>query len=110
MQDSKNFRPPLIVDPDGEFLKTVSTPTNDLKFVFLKADSGKDAQLIIADHELQISAVFINLDVKNPPGVSVIRAVHQHRPGTPVYVIYNTTLPYDEKDLKLLGVQKAIQK
>jgi putative nucleotidyltransferase with HDIG domain len=100
----------LIIDPDKDFLKTVILPQGESKIVPLTANNGKDAQLLIADHTKEISAVFVNPSISKPGGISVIRCAHLHRPALPVYLIYDGQLPYDEKDLRLLGIQKALAK
>ncbi len=100
---------PLIVDPDEVFLDSL-IKTNTQGPPPLIASSGKAAQLAIADLSQKISGVLINPAISNPSGISVIRSTHLHRPSIPVFLIYDNKLPFNDKELRRLGVKKSIQK
>lgn len=110
MEQKKNLRTLLIADSDKEFLEKIKVDPNAQKIPPILAHTGKMAQLSIADVNVPLLGVFVNTSITQPSGVSVIRAARQHRPATPVFVIYDKNPPLSEKELKELGVQKAVAK
>jgi response regulator RpfG family c-di-GMP phosphodiesterase len=110
MSLSGQTKPPLIIDPDKDFLKQLADTRDPSKPAPITKNTGKDGQLLIANLNQELSAIFVNPAVLNPGGISVIRSAHQHRPSLPVYVIYDQQPPFSAQELKQLGIQKAIQK
>lgn len=110
MSEVKKHRTLLIADPDKDFLATIKADPNAQMAPPVLAHNGKLAQLNLADLTQPLIGVFVNAAITQPNGVSVIRAVHLHRPATPVYVIYDRNPPFDEKELHSLGIQKALLK
>lgn len=110
MLHPKKQRSTLIVDPDPKFLEALRADPKASQFPPLLSTNGKDAQLKLADPKNLFAGVFVNPTVAGPSGISVIRFCHQHRPATPIFVIYDSNSPFSEDDLIRLPVQKAIPK
>lgn len=110
MPEKIKSRVPLIVDPDLTFLESIRNDPLQKNAPSIFANTGKEAQLIIATGAHKFSGIFINPDITRPGGISVIRCAHQHQPTTPVFLIYDNTLNLSEDEMKQLGVQKALPK
>jgi response regulator RpfG family c-di-GMP phosphodiesterase len=100
----------LVVDPDPEFHDMVRKDPRSQNVPPLLAKTGRDAQLLLADSSRLFVAVVINPATRDPGGISVIRAAHQHRPATPIYVIHEGEPPFAEPELRRLGVQRSLKK
>lgn len=110
MLELKKPRPPLIVDPDTQFINKIREEAKTQPIPAVFADRGKDAQLLIANQKNSFSGIFVNPNITNPHGFSVIRFAHFYRPALPIYLIYDDKLPIPEEELKKLAVQKSIKK
>lgn len=110
----QNQRTVLIVDPDISFLGSLQSDPKASHIPPLVARTGKDAQLIIADKNKAFGAIFVNLCVTTPGdgpgGISVIRFAHQHRPATPIFVIYDGSPTLTPEELKHLAIHRAMAK
>ena len=98
----------LIVDPDRKFVDGIYQDPRSQQFPPIIAQTGKDAQLALADVKQLFTGVFVNLAVENPHGLSVIRFCHQHRPATPLFLLHEAgpppLEPYILKQLPILGL------
>lgn len=104
------MRLPLIVDPDPAFLESMKPESYAAISQPKLAATGKEAQAILADSKIRISAVFVNPAISKPGGISVIRCAHLHRPTLPVFVIHEGSPPFNETEMKGLGIREMIQK
>lgn len=110
MHENKGPRPPLISDPDDWFLHAIQTDPGTSKLAPVTAKTGAEAQLLLANPDKSFSAIFVNPALVAPSGISVIRFAHLHHPALPIYVIHDQECPWNEKELKRMGVKKAYQK
>lgn len=102
-------RTPLIVDPNIQFLDTMKADSKSFGEP-RTASTGRDAQRMLADLKIRISAVFVNPTVVDPSGISVIRCAHLHRPTVPVFILYDDKEPFTEAEARGLGVREMIKK
>src|SRR4051812_47276903 len=102
--------PPLIVDPDVDFLNALRSEKTSWQVVPMTSSTGREAQLLISDANTSYCGIFINPKVTQPSGISVIRCARLNKPTTPVYVLNDNLPSIDEKELKQLGIAKSIQK
>lgn len=110
MAGTKQLIAPLIVESDPAAIEAFTQDPTAKKLPPLVASSGKDAQLILADYNRSFAGIFVNPAVVNPGALSVIRCAHQFHPATPMYLIYDEPLTFTERELKSLGIQKALKK
>lgn len=106
----RSYRPLLIVDSDNDFLTAIKTDPESKLTPPILAANGRDAQLVLANREQPLSAVFVNLTVRDNDGASVIRASHLHRPAMPIYLIYDDLQPLTKTELAHLSIQMVIKK
>ncbi|MBI4925962.1 MAG: HDIG domain-containing protein [Bdellovibrio sp.] len=110
MELIKKPRPPLIVDSDTNFINKIKTEAETQSIQPIFATRGKDAQLLIANSKNHFAGIFVNPNITNPHGFSVIRFSHFYRPALPIYIIADESISFKEEELKKLGVQKIIHK
>ncbi len=104
-------RVPLIVDADTKFLDTITRDPKAEELPPIVTDSGKQAQLYLADTSLLISCIFISRNLQNNFSFSIVRFAHRYRPAVPIYFTTDdTTEPLDPNKLHLLGVQSEVKK
>jgi putative nucleotidyltransferase with HDIG domain len=102
---------PLVIDPDTDFLNSLKeAQSKQPKVGLFLAINGKDAQSLLSDTQKPVSAIFINPKIVDPEWIYVVRYIHQHRVGTPIYIICDGPPPVSEKELRQIGIQKVIQK
>jgi response regulator RpfG family c-di-GMP phosphodiesterase len=111
MQSSS--RPVLVVDPDLDFVESISQGQVHASFPVLPAHEGAAAQMFISDSRSPLSGIFVNPKTPGVGWISVIRCAHMHRPATPIYVLQDSGAATPELqyvDLKKLGVRDQITK
>jgi len=114
---SNRPKSPLIVDINDQFIFELTDNPQAKHNPPLIARTGKEAQLIIANSEIQIAGVFVNPGFysdkrDNGPGpISVIKFSKKHRMSVPIYILNGK----DENDelVKLdfheLGVKQVLE-
>ncbi|MEW6055239.1 MAG: HD domain-containing phosphohydrolase [Bdellovibrionota bacterium] len=106
----KAYRP-LVIDPDSEFLESLRRDPYATLTPPAFAQTGRDAQIKLCDRSEWYSGIFVNPKVSYPGGLSVIRCAHQHRIGTPLYLISDSEeIPFSEQSLKRLAIQRLLKK
>jgi response regulator RpfG family c-di-GMP phosphodiesterase len=107
----KGRRSVLVADPDPLFLEALRSDPKTKSIPLLTATTGYDAQSVLAAKEWPVAAIFVNVGVKDPHGLSVIRCAHIQRPATPVYLLRDGgPLPFDKEDIDRLGIQREFSK
>jgi hypothetical protein len=102
---------PLIVDADQNFLDSCLADPRSKTNPPLVASTGKDAQLLLCDNKLDVLAVFVNPNVSDAQGISVIRCAHLQRPGTSIYLLLDKPDPvFDSSRIRQLGIQRVLEK
>ncbi len=104
------MRIPLIVDPDQNFLDSLQKDPKAKQIPPQVARTGKDAQLLLSNKEHQYLGIFINPNVENPSGLSVIRFAHQSRPATPLFMLHEGVELLTPDEQEKLGIKKAFAK
>jgi len=103
--------PALVVDPDLSFLTGLINDPKAKSLPPITAQTGKSAQLALADTTQRFCGVFVNPKVAEPHGLSVVRFSHYHRPSTPIYLIHEKeSPPLVGGDIRSLGIQKCLEK
>ena len=102
--------PALVVDPDPEFLKWLQSDPCTVLAPPVVAQSGKEAQSILADRGRRYSGIFVNPNIADPGGLSVLRCAHIHHIGTPLFLLCDGDSPYNNQELKRLAVHQALRK
>lgn len=102
--------PALIVDPDPVFLKEIQTDPASTLAPPLVAMGGREAQAILSDPHHRFLGIFVNPKIESPGGIPIIRSAHQFHVGTPLFVLYDENLPFDQSELENLAIQKAVRK
>lgn len=113
MDSSKNLVPiVLVADTDPVFVETLQKEHHSDRFVLKFAATGKEAQGLISGSPEPFYAIFINPEISEPSGLSVVRCAFMNRPSTPVYMITNNESPMGltPKDLKKIGVREVLHK
>ncbi len=100
----------LLVDDDATLLESLKTDSFAQKDPPMVAATGREAQLFLADPKMKFLGIFVNPAISYPGGISVIRCAHQHHPATPVFILHNAESPFNDKEMKQLGIHKAIPK
>ncbi len=75
----------LVADLDKSFLQSLAQGASQLEL--MTCTSQKEAQLAIADHKHQFSAVCLNTNLCDPFALPLVRFVRVHRPSTPLYLL-----------------------
>ncbi len=110
MFELRKPRPALVVDSDPEFLNKLRSDPKAEQAPPLSAQSGKEAQAIIANPNQPLAGVFVNPKLTGPGGISVVRFAHFHRPALPIFLIHEGDCPVEKNELKNLGIQRTLQK
>ncbi len=104
----------LVVDVDLQFLDTLKQDPRARNFPVHVAYNGKDAQLIISDHEKSLAGIFVSPALKYEPNwLSVIKCSYMYRPATPIYLIAQNrdeAKELKDEDFKKLGIRDFIMK
>lgn len=107
---SESQRTVLVVDSDNDFLTSIKIDPKASSRPPVLASNGKEAQLVLSDRNRPLLGVFVNLNVKNTDGISVIRAAHLHRPALPIYLLCDGAPELSPQELSNLSIQEALSK
>jgi putative nucleotidyltransferase with HDIG domain len=114
LDSQKKSRAALIVDPDYKFLQGLRAEEGAKIYPLITAQTGKEAQQVLANAEQPLFAVFVNQDVITPEGgpnaMSVMRFAKQHRPMMPIYLIFDGKLGLTPDELTALNVRESFAK
>lgn len=80
----------LFVDPDEVFLRRIQSDKKAETTAPICARIGSEAIQALINFEVEIAAVFVSLKIQGPDAPSIIRACHQHRRGTPIFILSET--------------------
>ena len=106
----------LVAESDRAVVEALKSDPHTQNVSLLTAFNGKEAQLILAETENPLLAVFVDTEIRadakarSPDWISVIRSAHHHRPAMPIFATYSSKMPLTEGELRRLGVQLALQK
>ena len=112
MESSPNTkRIPLIVDSNFDFIDAMRNDPLCKSLPAVLTESGKTAQLALSNTSQPISSVYVNLNLANGYGYSIIRFAHRYRPATPIFILLDEgEKALDPKTIRQLGVQQVLQK
>jgi len=100
----------LVVDHQVKSFTSLRSGTENVVSP-VEATGRRETCLKLKDKSEDFYGVFINFDPKNPLGLSVLRDVHQHRAGIPVYLLHDgKAAPFGDDMLEKLGVQEFVEK
>ncbi|MEO5971188.1 MAG: HD domain-containing phosphohydrolase [Bdellovibrionia bacterium] len=103
MTANKSVR--LIVDTDVNFLASLSSHPRAIISPIITTIDWKKAQLCLADTNKSFTAIFVNSNLQNGNGYSVIRFAHRFRPATPIFLLLDKGAPaISTEELRQLGV------
>ena len=99
----------LIADGNTDFTDALAKEaTPDLpKLICVR--TLRDCQKRLSHRGTQFVGIFVNPMLGNPAWISVVRDAHNYHPNSPIFVVYDYTMP-EEAVLKDLGVLGAIKK
>ena len=101
----------LVVDSDSKFIQSLKQDPLATTTPLVQADSGKTAQLTLANADLSLAGIFLNpAACDSPDWVSVVRFAHLRRAATPVYLILDPGAQPPDLDLKKLAVHEILKK
>lgn len=99
----------LIADADEAFLDVLKKDCSQLDLVSLT--SQKAAQLAVADHKAQFSAICLNVNLCDPFALPLVRFVKNHRPSAPLFLMCDAApSPLQKEELDSLHIQDIIEK
>lgn len=104
----------LLVDPDNEWLVSAKNYFEELLYEVTMVSNGKDAQLALYNEKF--FSVVMNVEVRNHPGLQVLKFITTNYPSQNVLMITEVKEDQDEEDkltpelLKKLGATEAIEK
>ncbi len=102
----------LVADNDDKFTTKLFSEANlhTVKCIIVKNEA--DAQKILSDSQIELSSVFINPEIDNQIGLSIIQSSYKNRPLTPVYFLVsdNTKLPLTTDELRHIGISDIYKK
>jgi HD-GYP domain-containing protein (c-di-GMP phosphodiesterase class II) len=123
MADDENDKKPvrlLIADKDGRFGAQLKAAHKAAKEANpdgftprpIVTDTMRESQSYLSNRDYSYAGVFVNPGIGAPQWIAVVKAVHQFRAGTPVYVIYDEegAPKVTKKDVAPLGVQGFLKK
>ncbi len=105
---------PLIVDQDLAFLDQLKSDPLANAVGALFAKNGKEAQLILANPDLEIAGIFVNFSLSDGTTdldcTAVTRFARSHQATTPVYALLDPGIKVEQSDLDKKGIRSALQK
>ena len=115
---SNKPKSPLILDDDEVFIALLDQDPKTQRAKPLFARTGAEAQLILADQEVQIAGIFVNPHsktkekLKGPNVISVIKFAKRCRMNVPIYILCEKGASISEYgiDCKELGVKEVLEK
>lgn len=107
---AKRKRQILIVDSNDFFIESLK---EDPKVEIVQpafATEGAEMNGHLMDTTISFMGVFVNPMLSVQFDISLIRACHQYRPSTPIFVIYDQPPPLSDAELNSIGVQGSYKK
>jgi response regulator RpfG family c-di-GMP phosphodiesterase len=99
----------LVADDDEKFLGGLEHEKTQVEIAVVQ--DYRSAQLAIADSTVRYSAICLNVSLCTPFALPLVRHVKAHRPGTPLYLLSDTSPePLKKAELNSLHIQDLIQK
>ena len=105
----------LIVDANQDFLDALLSDPTAADPLPLVANTGKKAQLFVADEAEAISSIFVNPTVGTEATLSLIRFTHLMRPMVWIFIMsdkepsVSPLPPFQEDEIKRLGVKQLLK-
>jgi len=102
----------LVVSPDKTFTETLQKDPRVQSHSAFAANTGWEAQTILKDEKLAISALFLSPQIDQPHWTSLLRMSMKERPQVPVYLLLDEKEeePSQDSALKNMGVRDIIRK
>ncbi len=104
----------LLADPDREWLQSAKTYFEECLYEVATADNGKDAQLAIYNQKFFV--VVLSLELKNHPGLQVLKFIKANRPAQKVIMLIGANAKqgdeslWDKDKLKKMGVSEVLER
>ena len=74
------------------------------------AKTGEEGKAALLDSNRKFAAIFINPVLTKPGFLQTIALAHKHRPGVPLFVLYDQKDPLSVQEMTRLAIAKAIKK
>ncbi len=111
IEKSKSTKHPLIIDSDASFLASLKNHPSAATNPPIVAANGKSGQLLLVDTGRSYSSIFVNLNLKDGYGLSVVRFAHRYRPSIPKFSLHDSgNSEYTAQELHRLGIQGVVNK
>ncbi len=98
----------ISANPESSYLGSLSA--NPAEFPVRIINLGYEARTAIRDSRQKIAAIFVDPSYFNDSVVRIIELTRQHRPATPVFLMYEDEAPLPIEEMKRLGIQAALAK
>ena len=99
----------LVADASADFQEELAKEVAGALPKLLSARTLRDCQRRLSSKSTNIVGVFINPSLGSPAWIAVVRDVHNYHPNTPIFVLYDYSMP-DEDEMKKIGVKGIIKK
>ncbi len=102
----------LVISPDKAFTDSLQKDPRVQTHSAFVANTGWEAQTILQDESLAISALFLSPQIDQPHWTSLLRMSMTQRPQIPIYLLLDPKEeePSQESALRNLGVRDVIRK
>lgn len=106
----------LIVDPNDNFWADLHEGFKEARKTVATApapafaDTVRASQTKLSDRDFVYAAIFVNPSLGTPAWTAVVRAAHQYRAGTPIFMIYDKKPSISGKDAQKMGLTGALAK
>src|SRR5437868_984116 len=95
---SRSLYSVLVIDPDREFLEFLHEASASSPYTPVLAASLTEAERALKDSSQHFTAVFINPMISPKAGVTLIRRIHEERPGVPLFLIFSGNRPFTDRE------------
>lgn len=100
----------LVVDNNDYFIEDLKEDPKAEMVEQIFATDGVELNTHLRDTTVSMMGIFINPVLPTNFDLGLIRACHQYRPSTPIYVIYDIPPPLSDQEFEQIGVQGVYKK
>ena len=110
MSVEKKQRVLLVVDADVEFLETLQAEQQLTDIQTYCTSTIEAAHEVLLDPGYGVAGTFVDSALPDLGWLSIVKAAHQSAPGTPIFLVRDSTLEVTDEELKAVGVRQSLGK
>ncbi|MBI3557822.1 MAG: HDIG domain-containing protein [Deltaproteobacteria bacterium] len=108
--DKKKQRVVLVVDADADFLEKLQTEQHLTDLRTYCTSTAEAAHEVLLDPGLGVVGTFVDAALPDLGWISVVESAHRNVPGTPIFLVRDSTLDVSDEELRAVGVRQSLGK